>query len=262
MGDPVRYADPSGRCVGPVIVVCLAAAADALGKVLLGGAIVLAGAAAVDNYNNYSQTPSDNDPYIFVPPPQLGQQPGFTAQNPGNQLLRNPILDPEPCTVPGGSTQTVPGTWHTGGRSGALPQSTVMALQNADGVEIVDARGSPLGEIDRIRGGVIIEDKSAQGINTIHPRTGLPQQTPEQWAERQIYRKTVVRIRNLQTASATRPTVRGSATVPNLSEVQSIRELQFHVDADTPELRNAVVDQLARLRSQFPDWKFTAKFGP
>jgi hypothetical protein len=129
-------------------------------------------------------------------------------------------------------------------------------------VEIVDANGAPLGEFDAINMNrrMFLEDKSAQGLHIINPRTGRPQQTPAQWARRQILQKTDTRIRNLANATATRP-AGGSPSVPTLAEIQGFRRLRFRIDGDTPALRAAVMAELASLRSRFPGWEFSVEFG-
>lgn len=128
-------------------------------------------------------------------------------------------------------------------------------------VEITDARGSPIGEFDKIENGVIIEEKAATGLDKLHPRTGKPVQTPEQWAEKQVYEKTRVRLENLENATTTRPTVNGSPDVPSLDDVRTIRDLEFHIGGNNPALREAVQKQLERLKREFPDWNFDAHFG-
>jgi hypothetical protein len=137
-----------------------------------------------------------------------------------------------------------------------------MPSQRVRGVEIVDARGNPLGEFDAILAGTFIEEKSALGIGQVHPRTGQPVQTVTQWAEKQIFQKTVVRITNLQKAAATRPAAGHTSEVPTLGEILQIHQLQFRIMATTPEIQNAVYAQLARLRARFPAWEFSVIFGP
>jgi len=129
-------------------------------------------------------------------------------------------------------------------------------------VEIVDKMGNPVGEFDKIEKGLLIEDKSAKGLSTLHPKTGKPLQTAEQWAEKQIYEKSIVRIENLQNkAASTRATKSGSQVVPSLNEIKTIRKLQFRIEGDSPELKNAVEEQIKKLSQKYPDWEFSAKFG-
>jgi hypothetical protein len=60
------------------------------------------------------------------------------------------------------------------------------------GVEVVNANNAVLGEFDGINmaEGMFIEDKSADGLNMVNPRTGLPAQTPEAWAHKPVFAKT------------------------------------------------------------------------
>ena len=129
------------------------------------------------------------------------------------------------------------------------------------GVEITNARGETLGEFDKIEGALLIEEKSAQGINKLHPKTGKPVQTPEQWAKKQIYDKTVVRIENLANAADTRATVSGSKDIPSIDEVKKMNNLEFRIENATPEVKKAVDAEIANLSSKYPGWTFTAKFG-
>lgn len=129
-------------------------------------------------------------------------------------------------------------------------------------VEILDKQGIPVGEFDKIEKELFVEEKSAKGLNTLHPRTGKPIQTPEQWATKQIYEKTVARIENLQNvAVSTRATQKGSQSIPSLNEIKSIRNLEFRIEGDTPELKNAVEKAVKDLSQKYPDWKFSATFG-
>jgi len=130
-------------------------------------------------------------------------------------------------------------------------------------VEIVDHRGSPLGEFDEIdvEKGVFYEDKTAKGLDRLNPRTGQPAQTPQQFADKQILGKTRTRIQNLAQAAATRPTTNGSPEVPNLEQIKSIRSFVFRLDGNTPELQSAVENSLNQLRREFPDYTFNVIFG-
>ena len=149
-----------------------------------------------------------------------------------------------------------------GDRWGVHGELQRMTVPTYTGVELVDAKGAPIGEFDRIEGTKFVEEKSAKGIRTLHPKTGKPVQTPEEWAKRQIYEKTVTRITNLSKATATRATKGGSATVPTLPEIQKYNELEFRIDSTDSDVVNAVNDQVAALKTAYPTWKFSAKFGP
>ena len=129
-------------------------------------------------------------------------------------------------------------------------------------VEIVDSTGNPIGEFDAIDIDLktFVEDKSAKGLNTINPRTGKPYTTPIKWAEKQLYEKTVVRIKNLKEASRTRATKGNSA--PSLDEIKNFKKLIFKIEESGNEaLEQAVKTQLNKLRVEFPNWEFDVKFG-
>ncbi|MDR9855848.1 PrsW family glutamic-type intramembrane protease [Paenibacillus sp. VCA1] len=131
------------------------------------------------------------------------------------------------------------------------------------GVELYDSRNSPLGEIDGIdlEKGVFYEAKSAEGLDRIHPKTGKPQQTPQEFTDKQLYKKTKVRINNLQKAVGTRTTPDGTPEIPTLEQIKGIRRFEFQLDGDTPALRAAAENSLNRLRQEFPDYTFSIRFG-
>ena len=155
---------------------------------------------------------------------------------------------------------------------GAFNETLAQQLRDAElrrivpdftGVEIVTAGNAVLGEFDGINMAqkLFIEDKSAEGLNRINPKTGLKAQTPEEWALDKIFSKTEKRIAGLKEAAATRATKEGTAEIPKISEIRGFRKLHFRVDADTPELRNAVETEIKNLRTEHPDWEFTAHYG-
>lgn len=148
-------------------------------------------------------------------------------------------------------------------QSGEAPLATPRAVfeRLIRGVELVDARNSPLGEFDGIdmAGRRFVENKSATGIDRPNPRTGRPQQTAVQWAERQVTTKTTNRIRALANAAATRGP--GGRAVPSIAEIQGFRHIHFMIDGTSPALRAAVFAELASLRTTHPGWTFTAEFG-
>ncbi|MCM3628384.1 PrsW family intramembrane metalloprotease [Paenibacillus glycanilyticus] len=132
------------------------------------------------------------------------------------------------------------------------------------GVELYDSKNGALGEFDGIdvENGIFYEAKSAEGLNRIHPKTGKPQQTPQQFTDKQLYQKTKTRINNLmQKAVGTRTTPDGTSEIPALEDIKNIRNFQFQLDGDTPELRAAAENSLNRLRQEFPDYTFTIRFG-
>jgi hypothetical protein len=130
-------------------------------------------------------------------------------------------------------------------------------------VDIVDNRGVKLGNFDAIRGGTLVEEKSARGLGTIPPGKTQPHQTEAKWAENKIYEDTSRRIANLPIAVATAPEAGrgGSQVIPTVREVQGVRKYAFKIDADTPTLRIEVERQIGRLRKDYPDWMFSATYG-
>lgn len=147
--------------------------------------------------------------------------------------------------------------------SGETPIPTPRAVYERliRGVELMDANSRPVGEFDGIdmSGQRFVENKSAAGLDVVTPRTGLPQQTPAQWAARQIGAKTLRRIQALATAVSTRGP--SGQPAPTLAEIQGFRRLHFVIDANTPALRAAVFAELASLRTEAPGWTFTVEFG-
>ncbi|SFI86992.1 Membrane proteinase PrsW, cleaves anti-sigma factor RsiW, M82 family [Paenibacillus sp. UNC496MF] len=130
-------------------------------------------------------------------------------------------------------------------------------------VEIVDQRGNPIGEFDEIDAerGIFYEDKTARGLDIVNPRTGLPTQTPQEFADKQILAKTRTRIHNLAAkAAGTRATAHGTPDVPSLERIRSIKHFVFRLDGDTPALRSAVENSLNALRAEFPDHTFQVLF--
>jgi len=135
--------------------------------------------------------------------------------------------------------------------------STVKSHKN---VEIVDSHGRPVGEFDEVSAGRFFEDKSAEGLAKLNPRTGVRQLTADEWAETQIYEKTVSRIENLASRATATRAAPGSPA-PSLQEIKAIRHLTFRLRSTSPEVVNAVSKQLARLNSRFPGWTFDAIYG-
>lgn len=131
------------------------------------------------------------------------------------------------------------------------------------GVEVVNANNAVLGEFDGINmaEGMFIEDKSADGLNMVNPRTGLPAQTPETWAHKHVFAKTAKRIEGLKQATGTRPTGAGTPTVPSIEDIRNFRRLHFRIEADTPEVQKAVEKELQNLTTTYPNWDFTAQYG-
>lgn len=131
-------------------------------------------------------------------------------------------------------------------------------------VEFEDVMGKTLGEFDGIDTNrkAFIEDKSAFGINTINPKTGQPYDTPVNWAEKQVYKKTVTRIENLlNLAARTTPTKGGSQIVPSFGDIKDFKIIHFRIDNPAPSIVQAVEQQLIRLKTKYPNWEFSAQFG-
>ncbi|EAU62893.1 SH3 domain-containing protein [Stigmatella aurantiaca] len=90
-------------------------------------------------------------------------------------------------------------------------------------VELADGNGKPVGEFDGINltGKKFIEYKAARHISKLNPRTGKPQQTPVDWADKQLFGKTKKRISALlDPTTQTRAQSSGSQNVPPHSRDQ------------------------------------------
>ena len=83
-------------------------------------------------------------------------------------------------------------------------------------------------------------------------------QTESQWAYKQIYKKGANRINALQQSNFT---LSGSDNLPNAEELKNIKNYVFRIDADTPELRKAVQQELDNLKSTYPNYNFSAIYG-
>ncbi|WP_264934679.1 WXG100 family type VII secretion target [Paenibacillus sp. LS1] len=157
----------------------------------------------------------------------------------------------------------------SGGSGGGKPvkanvePSKGSKINSSKEVEIINQRGESLGEFDEIdlNKGIFYEDKSAQGLNKVNPKTGLPAQTPQEFADKQIFTKTSNRIFALENATSTRTTVNGSQEIPTLEDIKGIKEFIFRLDGDTTELRQSVNNSIKKLKNEFPEYKFSAKFG-
>ncbi|WP_267406649.1 MULTISPECIES: hypothetical protein [unclassified Chryseobacterium] len=130
-------------------------------------------------------------------------------------------------------------------------------------IEILDHRGSPIGEFDEVfhNKRIFVEDKSAQGLlQNINPKTGKPWQTFESWASKQIFEKTYNRIKALEVAKSTRARLPDGLT-PDVAAIRGIRKLEFQILETDIEIQKAVNNEMQRLKKEFPHWEFTAKFG-
>ncbi|WP_434384338.1 SH3 domain-containing protein [Melittangium boletus] len=131
-------------------------------------------------------------------------------------------------------------------------------------VELVNGNGPPVGEFDGVSltEQKFIEYKAARSLSKLNPRTGKPQQTPADWADKQLFGKTKKRISALlDSATRTRAQSSGSRNVPSIQELRGIRRFEFHIDGDTPGLRTAVSAALVKLLQKYPGWSFGARFG-
>jgi hypothetical protein len=140
-----------------------------------------------------------------------------------------------------------------------LVQEAFESLQTKvyKGVEMVGETGS-LGEfdtVDTVRR-IFIEDKSALGLSN-----PLNQQTPLEWAMKQIFEKTQTRINNLAKTTSVRPSAAGNGVVPKFDEIKNFKDFTFKIDADTPALRQAVENAIRELKVKFPDFNFNAIYG-
>lgn len=68
-------------------------------------------------------------------------------------------------------------------------------------------------------------------------------QAANDWAVKNIYQKTKVRIDNLSKATATIAEEGGSRVVPHLDEIKGIRNLHFRIEGTDPILMRNVNDQ-------------------
>jgi hypothetical protein len=150
-------------------------------------------------------------------------------------------------------------------RSGetAIPTPKDTLARIVRNTELVDAKNSPVGEFDGIDMGSkkFVENKSATGLDKPTPRTGKPQQTPAQWAAKQVTKKTSARIKALTDAVGTRVKPGTTGAVPTLGEIQGFRHIHFLIDGDSPALKAAVFAELAILRANNSGWTFTVEFG-
>ena len=129
------------------------------------------------------------------------------------------------------------------------------------GVAIVDATGK-LGEFDKVYPDAFVGEKSATAIPQGLAFSGKTYaQAAEEWAVKQIYRKTKVRIGNIPKATAVIPESGPSRPMPDVAAIQGIRRFYFQIDERHPDLKRYVESQLSRLRSELPDYAFPTSFG-
>ena len=89
--------------------------------------------------------------------------------------------------------------------------------------------------------------RQQKGLDAINPKTGKPAQTPEQFADKQIYTKTRNRIINLLNSTGTRQAKTNIVEgVPDISILQEIKKFVFRLDGDSRELREAVYKSIEK----------------
>ena len=125
-------------------------------------------------------------------------------------------------------------------------------------VHLAGLRKEAVGEFDgvNLKEKIFIEDKTAEGLRVVNPRTGLPSQSATEWADKHIHYKTTSRIQALKIAKYTYP-----QPAPDIEQIRGFRRLHFRIDADTPELRAATEEAMRRLRVENSAWEFTAQYG-
>lgn len=117
-----------------------------------------------------------------------------------------------------------------------------------------------LDEVDFVNN-IIYEDKNASGLYMDNP--DVPQ-TETTWAQKQILKKGGNRINALLQKEynvkikENEMLVDYSYIIPELNKIDNY---VFRINADTPELRNAVEICLNQLRSKYPTFHFSAIYG-
>ena len=129
-------------------------------------------------------------------------------------------------------------------------------VKNPQNVNIHGNINSELDEVDMINK-IIYEDKNASKLYMDSP--DFPQ-TELQWAEKQIFNKGKNRIEALQQDELRLSSI-VSSELPSADELKEIHNFIFRIDADTPELRDAVQIQLDKLSELFPEYNFGAIYG-
>ena len=138
--------------------------------------------------------------------------------------------------------------------SNIIGQAEIKEIKNFKEVNIHGKINTELDEVDLVNK-IIYEDKSAKKLYMDNP--DVPQ-TESQWAYKQIYKKGANRINALQQSNFT---LSGSDNLPNAEELKNIKNYVFRIDADTPELRKAVQQELDNLKSTYPNYNFSAIYG-
>lgn len=135
--------------------------------------------------------------------------------------------------------------------------------QRYNKVTLNDAKGNPLAEMDitDVENKKFVEEKSAEGIDKINPRTGNPQQSPDEWAKDQIFDHSENWITKLESADRVGYNGITQDEPPRLKDLREIKNLEFRIRSQNPRIMGAVEEQLGLLRTRFPDWRFSVVFG-
>ena len=132
----------------------------------------------------------------------------------------------------------------------------------------MDQKGDDIGQADVIetdaRGNtVFVEEKNAQGIGKINPKTGQPYADPavqlRDFADKQIFKAGVKKANAILKGVSTRGDK--GAAVPGIDVIRSIKTIRFEIQGDSPQLRAAVEAQLVELRKLFPALQFDVRYG-
>ncbi len=131
---------------------------------------------------------------------------------------------------------------------------------NCKEANIIGTVNTELDEVDFVIQ-IIYEDKNASGLYVDNP--AVPQ-TEAEWAEKQIWGKGGNRIEALLQEDYRVVIKENDVSVDysyTISELKSIRDYVFRINADTPELREAVEACLEQLRGKYSTFKFSAEYG-
>jgi RHS repeat-associated protein len=115
--------------------------------------------------------------------------------------------------------------------------------------------GSNNNEIDAWEPGVLVEEKTAHGLENSRNT-----HAPRQWAQKHIYRGTVSRIRTIREATSVMPDAGFEGHLPTIEQLQSTRVFHFEIESASPSLQEAVNAELLNLQRDYPGYSFTATF--
>lgn len=153
-------------------------------------------------------------------------------------------------------------------KNGNLGDWVNLIVENSElsykSANIFNSNGKNLTELDEVDflRKTIYEDKNASGLYMDNPSVS---QTEQQWAEKQILGKGGNRIKALMQDDLKVTITTKSGEIVDvsftLSELRSIKEYVFRINADTPTLKTAVEECLEQLRRLYPEFKFSAIYG-